>query len=556
MKRKIKSASKHPNRPILKVKNLTFTYLDEAEPVLHDVELKLYPQEIRIIVGPSGSGKSTLVSAICGFIPHSIDGTLLGTVKIAGRSNQNRSIYEIAHDIGLVQQDPEAQLCTDDVYHEIAFALENFLIPSEEIDRRVSWVLQVLGIDHLKFRQLHTLSGGEKQKVVLASVLVLRPKVLVFDEPTANLDPKAAQEILRLIDKLRKTTKVAVLIVDHNPSQYYSIADHILVLRNGMIEHILSTHQYKKFDHQYYRPVFQVNNSKLESGDGNYIKPELISNNFPEKSLNRKTTNVDLLIDIRNLYFKYENTTILKNISFSIKRGEFIAIMGDNGSGKTTLIQNIIKLLTPSKGLIRYKFNGHKNKNTSKILNTRLWKNSNSTSELSKNIGFVFQNPNHMIFGNTIWDEVMLGPKNMFKDPRFAVKNAKKLLAAGGLLSYHNRHPILLSHGEKRRLNLASVLCYNPEIIIMDEPFIGQDPDNISKILEYLLVMVSQGKTVLMVTHRTDIVNKYCSRVLFLKSGELLIDDKPSRAFTKLMGKTDSAYVPTLFYEEGVKIEN
>jgi energy-coupling factor transport system ATP-binding protein len=558
---------KHSSKPILKVSNLKFSYPEQSEPILNGIDLKLYPQEIRIIVGPSGCGKSTLASAICGFIPNSIEGALEGSIKVAGKFNQHRNIYQIARDVSLVQQDTDAQLCTTDVFHELAFALENFKVPVKDIINRVHGVLNDLGIEHLKDRSLHTLSGGEKQKVAIASMLVLKPKILVFDEPTANLDPKATKEFVRMINELRRKTNIAILIVDHNPAQYYTIADHILVLRDGFIEHILSKHQFKKFNLEYYSPVFNKNKNNLPYSEfsnkdpKNDIESSEISsinkinnfNNVNNKNIiknrdvdvykNNRNKNYEIkengkdLVHINKINFSYGRNRVLTDVSFSIKKGEFIAIMGDNGSGKTTLIQNIINLITPTKGLIIYNFNGSK-------LNNR----STKTHELAKDIGFVFQNPNHMIFGNNVWEEVMLGPNNLFKDPKFAEKNARDLLKLGHLLKYNNVHPLLLSHGEKRRVNLASILCYNPEIVMLDEPFIGQDPENISKILDYLLKMVNNGKTIIIVTHRVDIVKNYCTRLLFLKEGKLILDEEPELGFKILKRKGEHSYLPSDFF--------
>ncbi len=545
------------NKPILKASNLKFRYPEQKEYILKDLSLKLYPQEVRIIVGPSGCGKSTLVNAICGFIPNSIEGELSGSIKIAGKDNANRTLYEIARDISLVQQDPEAQLCTMNVTSEIAFALENFMLPEHEIKARILWVLDKLRINHLRNRQLHTLSGGEKQKVAIASLLVMKPKVLVFDEPTANLDPKAALDFINIIDRLRFETKVGILIVDHNPAQYYRIADHLLVLNNGSIQHVLSSHQYNDFNNEYYKQIYNQKCIDYKSqiiGKSKRIKKSVkkrvkkiirpLNGHIKFRVDHNKSKYLQKeLIKLNKLSFNYTNLDVLKNISFSIKTGEFIGIMGDNGSGKTTLIHNILKLLPSKKGIILYNFNG------SKISKSKEF----STSDLARNIGYVFQNPNHMIFANTVWDEVMLGPRNFGQNNSLARKKALELLKLGELINYRITHPVMLSHGEKRRLNLASILCYDPDVIMLDEPFIGQDPKNIAKILEYLIQIVSSGKTVIMVTHRSDIVAQYCSRVLFLKNGELVFDDRPDLVFQKLRGLGETSYLPYNFQSLGGK---
>jgi energy-coupling factor transport system ATP-binding protein len=536
----------HSSKPILKIRNLKFKYPEQKIPILNGIDLKLYPHEVRVIVGPSGCGKSTLASAICGFIPHSIEGDLSGTININGKFNIHRNIYEISKDIALVQQDAEAQLCSTDVFHELAFALENFRRSETQIIKRVDQVLKQLGILQLKGRSIHTLSGGEKQKVAIGSMLVLNPKIMIFDEPTANLDPQAAKGFIELIDKLRNRTKIGILIVDHNPAQYYKIADHILVMKKGIIEHVLSSHQYIKFNSDYYLPVFnKAREININLPNGLSYQKGSTTN---KKMKFQSETNGKNLLRLNNISFNYGHNKILKNISFSIKKGEFIALMGANGSGKTTLIQNIIKLLSPSKGAIVYNLNQANN------LNRPRYRKTLETPDLAKKIGFVFQNPNHMIFGNTVWDEVMLGPQNLFKDPNFAKKNAEELLRIGDLLDYKKTHPLLLSHGEKRRVNLASILCYDPQIIILDEPFIGQDPDNISKILDYLLNLVSRGKSILMVTHRADIVQKYCTRLLFLKEGNIILDQEPKTAFDTLSKNGEHSYIPINFGDPGGEI--
>ena len=511
-----KQGSKPKNKPVLKVSKLRFQYPDQDSPILDKIDLKLYPGEIRILIGRSGSGKSTLLNALCGFIPHSIDGDLSGVIKINGENIQNKTIYEIAKDISMVQQDPEAQLCTTDVFNEIAFALENFMYPPKVIKNRVQKILMRLGIDHLKDRKIHNLSGGEKQKVAIASMLVLKPKILVFDEPTANLDPHSTQGFIEFLDTLKHESNIGILIVDHNPQQYMSIADHLLFLEQRKINHIYRSHEFKRFNNQYYNKIY---NNKFTKN---------ITNNIP----NQPPTTIDqYILKIKNLNFKYNSHPVLKNLDLTVSSGEFIGLMGNNGSGKTTLIQNILGLLNPNKGEIIIKSNG------TKIYN-------NHTYQISKNIGYVFQNPNHMIFGDTVWHEVMIGPKNFKKDLKSSAKSALELLKLGGLNKFKNVHPMLLSYGEKRRLNIASILSYDPELIILDEPFIGQDPENIVKILNYLLHMISLGKSVIMATHRVDIIQKYCNRLLFLKDGKLILDAPIKEGFNQLSVLGENSYLP------------
>ncbi|WP_455393282.1 ABC transporter ATP-binding protein [[Eubacterium] cellulosolvens] len=528
---------KRSSKPILKVTNLNFRYPEQSTCVLTGVNLKLYPHELRVIVGLSGSGKSTLLNALCGFIPHSIEGELEGEIRLGNQDLRDLNIYEIARYISLVQQDPEAQLCTNDVFHELAFALENFKVPVHRIRSRVSKILTRFNLQHLRNRSIHELSGGEKQKVAIASMLVLKPKVLVFDEPTASLDPSSTHEFIEFIDNLRRESDVGILIVDHNPSEYIHVADHILVLANGGIRHVLRSHQFKEFHNNYYNKIFQhhqtmpnIRHPKQLEFSNNVKNSTQRPSRLPGGFHGSKDGENKQLLEIRNLNFKYNSIEILKNINLKITHGEFIGLMGDNGSGKTTLIQNILHLLKPNKGLIIYSFNG-----------TKIYKRT--TAELAANIGYVFQNPNHMIFGNTVWEEVMIGPKNFNQDKRLASKSAIELLKLGGLNQHRSVHPFLLSHGEKRRLNLSSILCYGPDLIILDEPFIGQDPENISKILEYLQNVISLGKTVIMATHRADIVYRCCNRVLFLKKGRLILDAPIRAGFERLASLGERSYL-------------
>ena len=436
---------------MIEVRNYSFRY--NKEWVLRNITLAI-DRELIVITGKSGSGKSTLALSIAGFLKDT--GAHKGKILVSGKNIEDFDLFELAQKIGMIQQDPESQICTMSVEDEIAFGLENLCHNKQEIEKRIEWALSIVNGHDLRKRSTNSLSGGEKQKVAIASVLVMKPDVIIFDEPTSNLDVETTKEVMRVIRKIKKKADISAIVIEHKWKHIYMYADTLYEMNSGELRRIENP------------PDIVYNGYKNEVGQP--------------------------LLEIKGLEFSYERK-VLGGIDLTVNEKEIIGIMGPNGSGKTTLLMCIMNFLQ-YKGDVLLRGKSIRNK---------------KTPDIARNIGIVFQNPNHQIFENTVYKEAGFACKNFHMD--FDVDG---LLEKSDLMKYVNNNPFKLSYGEKRRLNIVSVLSYKPEIILLDEPFIGQDYENVQKIMDLL-----KGTTCLMVVHDPFIAETFCSRIFELREGVL-----------------------------------
>ncbi len=493
------------NLPAIQVSNLTFTYSGTNHPVLQQINLNIQPGEFLVLAGPSGCGKSTLARCLTGFIPHEYPGLLKGSVMVYGQNTRNHSIYTLARYINLVQQDPDGQLVTLNVTDELAFGLENFQFSIAEIQERIEQVLQVIQSQHLVNRDTHTLSGGEKQKIILAAFMGLQSPILILDEPTTRLDPPTAHQVIKTLVQLNRDFKITILVIEHHITQFLPHASRWLLMDRGQILFDGTLQQMQRTPDQL---------TKL----GVYLAAPKIP------STSRPVVSGSPLISVHNLDFSYSSTNqsnqVLKDISFSIVPGELIALMGPNGSGKTTLLLHLIGLLQPNEGKI--------------FLKNHLLADQ-KTSDLARSIGFAFQNPLHQLFERTVQDEILLASRHLgIPDKDTAQLRSLMLLEHFQLDKYQHRSPFTLSLGEQRRLTIASILLHQPQLLLLDEPFIGQDYQNIKQFMLHIQAFVKEGGSVILSTHDPQTVKMYCNRLLFLKEGRLLLDNPLPGAFTRL----------------------
>ncbi|MFX1564521.1 MAG: ABC transporter ATP-binding protein [Promethearchaeota archaeon] len=484
--------------PCIRVSNLTYTYEGVKTPALKDINLEVQSGEFIIIAGPSGSGKSTLARCLTGFIPNEYPGHFDGSVTIANENTLTKSISQLARSISLIQQDPDSQLITLQVTYEVAFGLENFQYPPEHIHSQLQWALTTVNAQNLYTRNTHTLSGGEKQKVVIASFLGIHSPILIFDEPTARLDAQTTYEVIKALTELHHQGHT-ILVIEHRIQPFLNLASRVILMNKGRICYDNATNQ-----------LTLKPNTLMDLGVT--LEP-LTNSDAATGSIQHKKE----LLGIHQLNFTYprieEKSTpqpALQNVTFSAPPGEIIALMGANGSGKSTLLLQIMGLLKPDSGFITVE--GHNI-------------HDYPVSQLARNIGFVFQNPLHQLFAPTVQEEVLLASKHLrVPEPQIAQERAVKLLTQFGLLAYQEQSPYTLSLGEQRRLTIASILLHKPKLLLLDEPFIGQDYRNVHQLMTVVRQEVTQGTTVLLATHDTAIAEQYCHRILFLFEGRLLID--------------------------------
>jgi len=578
------SISSIPNNALC-FKNFSFIYGNNRNnrPAISDVNFDLKEGEILILAGPSGSGKSTLSYAMSGLIPWRLKGFMKGKVEVFGKSVWDYEFKDLCKIVGLVKQNPIDQMVTFTVRDEIAFGLENLQYTKKEIEERIDEISKLMGINHLLNREIEQLSGGQKQLTILSSFLVMKPKILILDEPIAFLDKQSESLLLDRLYKLSnsKEFKLALIIIEHRLSRVANIADKIIVLNdngriaikgktseilNNKFEDLKSCNvrvpwvinvfsNFKKIhkNHHQFENITNFQNflkfiDELNENDlkklrqviiENEIKPntlkrfeeyeqiikfgELYIETLKDKELGTRKTNKqhsNAIIETRNLEFEYPDSKIkaIKNLSIKIQKGDFIGLVGPNGSGKTTLLYLLANLYEPTSGKIF--FNNHNLKEIDPYAYAR-------------KIGFIFQNPENMIFKPTIKEELLYGPKNfgMIKD--VSENYLSKLINLIGNESL-TKNPFKLSWGQKRRLNLGSVFIYNPEIILLDEPFIGQDQRTIDSLIETLYIENKRGKTIIISSHDYHLLLKYTKRIIELnKDGTLRDYDENSNYFKK-----------------------
>ncbi len=475
--------------PIIEIEGLSVRYPSRDIPSIKDVSFSVQRGDFVWLSGDSASGKSTLMNCICGFIPKIIPAELDGNIVVDGEKDPNA--IELGTKVGMVHQDPESQFCTEYVEDEIAFGLENFKVPRKEIDRRIEETLEQLNCSHLRHRELRTLSGGEKQKIAIASLLVLNPSVLILDEPTANLDSISMKEVLSAVKEIRKKNEgMTIIIAEHRIKSLSEYVDSLLRLENGRLV----------------RDVEDFQNMPEEE------RKDLVDYSYPDYERKRKIRNRSV-VKIKGLSYEVEENKILDGIDIDIKQGEIVALMGRNGSGKTTLIKHIAGMVDVQSGAIE-------------IFGSRMDKERKIPPwRLGKKIGYVFQNPNHQIFENTVKAEMIFGPENFGEGKKRAKKNLKELLDREGLGS--ETHPHTLSFGQKRRLNIYSSTNHGPELIIIDEPFSGQDHLNALAMASILDGLWKKGRTLIIVTHDLHFARKFCTRALVLKDGSVVYRGEP-----------------------------
>ena len=518
--------------PVISFKDFSFQYRAQKKPTLTGINLDIYPGEKVLIAGPSGSGKSTLAGCVNGLNPFSNPGECKGSLIVDGVDAPKSSIFELSAHVGTVLQDPDGQFIGLTVGEDIAFALENSCTPQDEMHAITRHAAELVGIEkHLDYAP-HELSGGQKQRVSLAGVMVDDVKILLFDEPLANLDPAAGKQAIELIDEIQKKTDTTVLIIEHRLEDVlWRNVDRIVLVNEGKIladmtpDELLSTSLLA--DNGIREPLYvtamryagiEITKEKRPSHVNSVVLDEAdckkLQNWFEAQKVKEDTEEWEKLLEVRNLSFGYtkEHQT-LRNVSLSIDKGEMVAIVGRNGAGKSTFSKLVCGFEEPDSGEIL--FHGKD------LLKENI-------RHRAKYIGYVMQNPNQMISKTMIYDEVALSLQKAGKSEEEIRQKVEETLKICGLYPFRNWPVSALSFGQKKRVTIASVLVQDPELIILDEPTAGQDFKHYTEIMEFLRKLNDRGVTVVMITHDMHLMLEYTPRALVFSDGQMIADRRAS----------------------------
>lgn len=515
-------------KPIISFRNFSFQYRAQKRPTLTDIDLEIYPGERVLIAGPSGSGKSTLAGCINGLNPFSNPGACTGTLTVDGVDAPHSSLFELSAHVGTVLQDPDGQFIGLTVGEDIAFALENSCTPQDEMHAITRHAAELVGIEnHLGYAP-HELSGGQKQRVSLAGVMVDQVKILLFDEPLANLDPATGKQAIELIDEIQKKTDTTVLIIEHRLEDVlWRNVDRIVLVNDGTIladlrpDELLSGSllaengireplyvtalRYAGVDITPDKHPAHVDGLVLDDTDTQKLRDWFTARPRPAAQPEREP-----LLEVKGLSFGYQKgQQTLRDVSFSIGKGEMVSIVGRNGAGKSTLSKLICGFETPDVGEI--------------FLNGKPLAEENIRRR-ARHIGYVMQNPNQMISKTMIYEEVALGLQRSGLTEEQIREKVEATLRVCGLYPFRNWPISALSFGQKKRVTIASVLVLDPELILLDEPTAGQDFRHYTDIMEFLRGLNARGVTVVMITHDMHLMLEYTRRALVFCDGRLIAD--------------------------------
>lgn len=519
--------------------NFGFQYVSQAEPTLYDINLTIYKGEKILIAGPSGCGKSTLGHCINGLIPASYPGKSTGTLTVGGLNAAEEDLSGLSKVVGTVLQDTDGQFIGLTVAEDIAFALENDCMETEEIHKTVEKVARLVDVDKVLKHAPYEISGGQKQRVSLGGVMVNDVDILLFDEPLANLDPATGKQAVELIDDIQKRTGCTVVIIEHRLEDVlHRPVDRIVLMEEGRIVYdgtpdvLLTTDllSQKGIREPLYVTALKYAGVKLEPAMHPDFLPELqlsdhqrqqVFDWFSKQPPSPADEKTSPLLQIKNLDFAYSTsgTKVLKDITLTINKGEMLSIVGTNGAGKSTFSKVVCGFVTPQCGSLT--FDGMDLQNL-------------SIKERADHIGYVMQNPNQMISKNFIFDEVAFGLVNRGFAMEEIERRVEDALTVCGLRPFKKWPVSALSYGQKKRVTIASMLVLEPEMLILDEPTAGQDFRHYTEIMDFLSQLNKRGMTVVLITHDMHLMLEYTPRAVVFNDGRIIADASSAEVLNSL----------------------
>jgi energy-coupling factor transport system ATP-binding protein len=530
----------------IKVEGLTYTYPKSEEKVLADVSLEVKEGEFTVIMGRTGAGKTTLLMCLNGIIPQLLEGEESGRIEVAGLDVSKYRVQTLARRIGLVMQDAETQVFGRSVEEDVAFGPRNYLVPREEIFERVKEALGRVRLAGYDKRSTHQLSGGEKQRLAIAGVLAMKPGILVLDEPTSELDPLGRDEIYATIADLRREKGLTIVAVEHSSQEIAERADTVIVLSEGKIA-------WRGEPARFFRDVDLVEETGIKPipvsilgrrlrergligrdeiplnvdeanalvkrllGGKRIAQPSTKAARGAERPRQDGTDARTPLVSVRDLVYEYgSGKRAIDGLSLDVYKGDFVALIGQNGAGKTTLAKHFNSILKPSSGSVRV---------------CGIDAAKSEPEDLSRHIGYVFQNPDHQIFCQSVYKELEYGLRNLELPEDEIARRIDKVLELTGLAKVRDEHPFSLGKGQRQMIAVASILVLEPEILVVDEPTTGLDWAGIRRMMDLVHRLHEAGTTIVMITHDMDIVSHHANRVVAMCHGRIILDGTPDEVF-------------------------
>jgi energy-coupling factor transport system ATP-binding protein len=517
---------------LYKIQNIIYYYPETERPALDGVSLSIQEGDFVLVAGESGSGKSSLARVLAGLLPDFYGGRFGGNIFFKGSDIRVADRRKLAREVGMVFQDPEKQLVMNSVEAEVAFGLENLGLPQPEMFRRVAEVTGFLGLTSIKSKGIATLSGGQKQKLALASVLAMQPSVLILDEPTSQLDPVSAEELLNLVKRLNEELGFTIVLIEQRLERCFHLADRVLLMESGKIIQDGSPEHAARWAVKKGLPLAPPV-SRLFASLGFAEVPVTIKDARKQLKLllggraapdGGPLRHDDCaagppggdLLEARGLWYTYENgLEALQNVSLRIKPAEFVIILGENGAGKSSLLKNMVGLLRPGRGKVLFKgrdlFDNRE----------KLW---------GRHVAYLSQNPNDYLYKETVEEELLFTLNNLsIKDDGIV----DELLVKLGIDHCRHRQPRDLSGGERQRVALAAVMVTRPDMLLLDEPTRGMDFRLKEELGKFLAAMTASGTTVVMVTHDVEFASEYATRIILMYAGAVACDGSPVEVLGK-----------------------
>lgn len=526
--------------PILRVHEVAITHAGETTPTPADVSFDVAVGEVVLLLGPSGSGKSTLTLALDGLIPHAVAATVTGRIQVAGRDTASASVAELSTHVGMVFQDPDAQLVTGTLLDEVAFGPENLRMPVQDVLARAERALRRVGLWERRGENPDRLSGGGRQRLAIACALAMGSPLLVLDEPTANLDPQGIDEVYAALKELVSDGAHAIVLVEHDLDAAVGFVDRVVVLdqagrlvADGPVDAVLRDRAEELHALGVWLPTSTLAGLRLRRAgyalDPLPLTPDELRAALEDapapasvpvgRVIARKAARMPderPVIAVRALTLRRGRDTVLRDIDLDVARGEFIAVVGGNGAGKTTLVQAIAGVIVPPRRAVRID-----GRDVARL----------GARELTERVGFVFQNPEHQFIAATVAAELAHGLRRRGLDDDAVRARTAEVLDRFGLSEKAESHPFLLSGGQKRRLSVATALVTGAPVLVLDEPTFGQDRARADELLGLLSELNDAGTTIVFVTHDMQLVAEYADRLVVLADGRLIAHGSTAEVF-------------------------